>query len=138
MIDFFIGNIFSYTVSFLTSTVVWQRLGNFWKILVTNFLAKVAQICANFLAILKNVTLYVKLLCLDFGQLLIRASGHTGQAPDTAPCLLLSICTDLLCRECRIRNRATQQHIFYVRLRSYEQIMSQFISMLLVRIHVRV
>ena len=58
------------------------RFNYSWKVLVTDFLTKVAT---TFWAILKNVTLQIKLLCRDFGQLLgkigqllIRTFGHTG------------------------------------------------------------
>ena len=63
-------------------SVTW--LGYFLNFTGTNFITKVAQIFGNFWAILKSVTLQVKLLCLDFGQLLgkigqflLRTSDHT-------------------------------------------------------------
>ena len=62
------------------------RLGEFWNLLPTNFLIKVAQIFFCFLGNLQIVTFHAKPAVTSFGEtiwkfglLFIPTSGHTGQ-----------------------------------------------------------
>ena len=71
------------TLSCCESSV--SRFGDFWKVLATKFLAKVAKMIGNFLGYLEKTHYYVKLHWLLFGQLLEKigllftpTSGHTG------------------------------------------------------------
>ena len=54
----------------LSSRLSLTRLGDFWKVLVTNLSSKIAQIFRNFLGLFKNGTLKQKDLQLLFGQVL--------------------------------------------------------------------
>ena len=54
------------SVNFASSVT---RLGNFWKILHSNFLSKVAQIFSDFWDLIENVTSNVKFDVATFRQL---------------------------------------------------------------------
>ena len=65
------------------------RLGCFLKVMVTNFLTKIAQIYGNVLGFFQNITFLVKTTLTtitvtleNLGLLYFLTSGHTGSETD--------------------------------------------------------